>query len=184
MWQGVEVAAWLDELGGQGHLGNPGQCAGYGTGRLGLVGVTLKLGLADVQRVSFGVQVYANQSGRTVDVAQLHTRVGAQRFGGVSGGAEDARQGHREAGSVRGGDQLLRIRPLPLPEPRLVRVVALEDAVPDGHGSRTPLQVPVPFRAPVSCCPGYPFLSLPDRSGCWAASGSRKPFEARPGRAR
>jgi len=47
--------------------------------------------------------------------------------GGVACGAEDVRQGHREAAGVCCRDQLLRICPFPLAEPRIVGVGTFED---------------------------------------------------------
>src|SRR5438105_9536431 len=108
------------EFGRQADLGYSRQRARDRTGRLRLLGIALELLLLEIAHLPLGLQVDAGQRGRAVDVAQLHARLGLQRLGRVSRRAEGAREGHREAASVRRCDQLLWIRASSLAEARVV----------------------------------------------------------------
>jgi hypothetical protein len=112
--------------------------------------VRLELLLIDARDASLRIQGDARQGGDAVDVTQLDPRGRAQRLRRVACGAENLRQGHREAAGVCSRDQLLRIRPLPLTEPRVVRIGPLKDAITDGDRSRAVLHIPAPLGAAAS----------------------------------
>src|SRR3954447_25991862 len=63
--------------------------------------------------------------------------------------AEHEAQRHREAGSVRRPDQLLRIRPLTLVEARGERVLPFEDSVTHDDGATAAFQIALPLGAAV-----------------------------------